>query len=190
NGWALACMAPPVGLRPPDGAMQAFLIQIAARSHPDRRAAANVGTPHTSADAFRSPTSTRPSRSKPLPPRRKIEHVRDRDGAPIVRVALPCGASAKTDPKSFAALEAEGVSLNWTFNENGQRSRAYVRVGMLNAAGTRNNLATVARLITQAPPGSVVHYRDGDPLNLRRDNLKVLGAVHDDQGASAQAGEA
>ena len=32
-------MAPPVGLRPPDGAMQAFLILIAARSHPDRRAA-------------------------------------------------------------------------------------------------------------------------------------------------------
>ncbi|MCB4825470.1 DEAD/DEAH box helicase, partial [Roseicella aerolata] len=52
NGWALACMAPPVGLRPPDGAMQAFLIQIAARSHPDRRAARGALDPGAGSIGF------------------------------------------------------------------------------------------------------------------------------------------
>jgi hypothetical protein len=109
-------------------------------------------------------------------PKRPILWTRDRDGTAIVRIELPSGATAKTDADSYRALIEAGVSPNWTFNLNGPRTTGYVRVSMTGANIRPGKLATVARLIMQAPPGSVVHYRDGDRFNLRRDNLQVLGA--------------
>jgi hypothetical protein len=46
------------------------------------------------------------------------------------------------------------------------------RRAALPTPGTR--FAILSRLITNAPPGNVVTYRDGNPLNLTIANLHIL----------------
>lgn len=89
------------------------------------------------------------------------------EGRRCVRVPLASGKGhAELFAKSFDTLTAAGFSPLWSLNSNGN-GRAYVK------ARTTNNQRTVARLITQAGPGQQVDYLDGNPLNLRLDNLKV-----------------
>jgi len=96
----------------------------------------------------------------------------DRDGRPIVRVPLPDGRYVKLFPRHYARLQRMGVGLNWFVNGNGT-GRFYVRVRLDLGTGRSNN-AQLARLITcPGKPGAAVTYRDGDPLNLRLDNLEV-----------------
>lgn len=137
----------------------------------------NTSTQGVSGAPFRSSPASRPTCAPALPPKRSVEWTRDRDGTAIVRVELPNGDIAKTDAESFRALMLTGVSPNWTFNLDGRREIGYVRVPMSGENARRGNLATVARLIMQAPPGSIVHYLDRDHFNLRRDNLKVFGGT-------------
>jgi hypothetical protein len=95
---------------------------------------------------------------------------------------------AKILREDFDALLAAGYSSSWTFNAADSRSKyRYVRCGVWKRRG---QLASVARLILNSPRGRVVKHRDGDRLNLRRDNLflatgKAPGATMKDGNTDA-----
>ncbi len=66
----------------------------------------------------------------------------------------------------LARLEQQGFGLRWYFNRASGKS--YVSTAERFHKGGN---AQVARLISGAPKGLVVRYRDQDPRNLRRENL-------------------
>lgn len=93
-------------------------------------------------------------------------YSQDRDGRDIVLVPLANHAQpAKLLKEDFERLTDCGLGTAWTFNDNG-KGNAYVRT---HAPG--RNLITVARAIVEIGRGRRVHYRDGNRLNLRSDNL-------------------
>ncbi|MDK9726195.1 MAG: HNH endonuclease [Sterolibacteriaceae bacterium MAG5] len=101
---------------------------------------------------------------------REVRHTTDHDGKPIVLVQLGNKpALAKLLRDDFEAMQAAGFTDQWFVNDNGT-GNAYVRC---TGADIRGGIATVARLIMEPPKGFQVRYRDGDRLNLRRDNLKL-----------------
>lgn len=106
------------------------------------------------------------TRKKP----RHVRHTTDQDGKPIVLVPLGNKpARAKLLKKDFESIIQAGYTDQWFINDNGS-GNAYVRC---RASEVRGNVATVGRLIAAPPKGYQVRYRDGDHLNLRRDNLKL-----------------
>lgn len=109
-----------------------------------------------------------------LEPNRAPLHFVAPGGGRCVRVPLARhDASAIVDADDYNRLIAQGVSPHWCVNLDGSKTRRYVRVTI---AG--DNVRTVARLITGAGRGERVHYRDGNPLNLRGDNLRVTKGGH------------
>ncbi len=91
-------------------------------------------------------------------------------GQPIVLVPLANHPKlARIDAKDFEMLLAEGYSDQWNFNRVGQ-AYGYVRCKNEKVKG---GLSTVARLVLGAGKKQVVHYRDGDRLNLCRSNLFI-----------------
>lgn len=101
--------------------------------------------------------------------RRKPFTTLDSGGRKVVIVPLAGGQSAKLFPDDFAAIRRAGFSDQWVFNLSG-RGHPYVRVGCARVSGS---LLSVARIILSPGHGKRVRYRDGNPLNLRRDNLYV-----------------
>ncbi len=94
----------------------------------------------------------------------------DADGTPVVRVPLAKERGvAVLHAEDFDELMRFGITARWYWNV-ASPGFAYVRCKPprnLNC-GT---LLSVSRLIMEALPGMCVRYRDGDRLNLRRDNL-------------------
>ncbi len=89
------------------------------------------------------------------------------EGRHCVRVPLAGDRGhAELYAEDMEALTTAGTSLRWSFNSSGN-GYAYVK------AATHNNMRTVARLLMQAGPGEQVDYLDGNPRNLRRDNLRT-----------------
>lgn len=94
-------------------------------------------------------------------------YTRDTDQREIALVPLANHYQpAKILKDDFIALVDAGYSANWTFNDNGSGLQ-YVRC----KDAKRGNLSSVARLILTPPRNRVIKYRDGNHLNLRRDNL-------------------
>lgn len=92
--------------------------------------------------------------------------AKDRDGKDIVRIPLANHPEpAKLLKDDFERLTSMGLTTAWTLNSNGQ-GHSYVR-----CAAPGRNLITVARAICDVGRGRRIHYRDGNRLNLRRDNL-------------------
>lgn len=79
---------------------------------------------------------------------------------------------AVVDEDAFDWLCDVGLFRAWTLNcSNASKPQwSYVRT-TLPGLGLRS----VAQLIAQAPGGTGVSYRDGNPLNLRRENLDIRG---------------
>ena len=123
-----------------------------------------IPTPHTKAIA--APMARRP-------PRRPIYRTTDdRSGDPIVCVPLPDGTrEAVCDAADYDALAARGLVSGWTYNSAGRRGYGH---GYVRCRCTRlgRSLETVARLIVDVGSGYMIRYRDGNPLNLRRHNLR------------------
>lgn len=107
---------------------------------------------------------------------------RDPDGTPCVRIPLSDGRNfAELYADDYQALLERGITGNWQHNVPNRISRrshrSYVQCHVpLNGrarSGGRMTAVTVARLIANAPKGRKVYYRDGNTLNLRRDNLRL-----------------
>lgn len=92
----------------------------------------------------------------------------DETGNPVAYVQLAKERGcALIDAADLKTLEAQGFTLNWTWNVSGG-GYGYVR------AQSPRNLVTVARQIMQPPPGHQVRCRNGDRRDLRRSNLIVV----------------
>lgn len=87
----------------------------------------------------------------------------------VVNVTLACGKVALIDLPDFNAIMRQGFSNQWWLHSNG-RGRAYVRTTRNDAPGV---VATIGRLVTGGQFGTHVRYINKDPLDLRRNNLKV-----------------
>lgn len=88
-----------------------------------------------------------------------------------MNVPLPCGRVALLLTTSYQRLQRLGVTDQLVWNANGGGDRGYVRCGYSDAYG---NLMTPARFIAGAGKGWIVRYRDGNSLNLRDDNLRLV----------------
>lgn len=136
------------------------------------------------------PTSTVPSA---LP---RARHKRRQSG----RAALPKKTPVRrVDGGASVVVALHGIHGRgwWMILDAGDWQRIKTTIGdvwVLNCDGRRNYYvrrsaraiganawqpgdcptATLARILTEAPPGMVVLYRDGNPLNLRRANLEVV----------------
>ena len=95
------------------------------------------------------------------------EFYTDADGRKLARVPLAHRSEcAVLDYEDFGELLERGYSTQWHFNHNGKPHMRYVRCG-----GDEVRLTAVARLILGAGPRTHISYKDGDRLNLRRENL-------------------
>lgn len=70
----------------------------------------------------------------------------------------------------------------WGINVSGTGRHFQVRCGAARVAGLAKQpgdrpTATLARILMNAKRGEVVRYRDGNALNLRRENLEVVSRV-------------
>lgn len=109
--------------------------------------------------------------------RRKPILATDQYGRRYLKVPLDDAHSA------FALIDETGLeqvrtagALGALFtNSNGKAAnvaRQYVRAAITSGKG--GTLVQVARLVTGAQPGEVVRYANGDTLDLRADNLRVM----------------
>jgi hypothetical protein len=106
-------------------------------------------------------------------PRREPVFTTDEDGQRIVRVPLNLpGAVATVAEDDFVRLRANGFTDQWTTWHDGRSGCSYVVLGV---TGLRGSILWVSRLIAEAGRGQRVGFRDGNRLNLRRDNLVVTG---------------
>jgi hypothetical protein len=102
----------------------------------------------------------------------------DAQGHKMARISLAnselCAILYKED---FGELLERGFSMLWKLNAGGVGRPPYVR-----CTGPNGVNPIVARLIAGAGPGTQVHYRDRNRLNLRSENLRVQkggNAKHD-----------
>ena len=107
------------------------------------------------------------------PIRRKPYFTNDTTGHAIVLVPLANHPEpAIIDPSDFERLHTLGIGDQWTRNCDGKgRGRGYVRCKGPHGIG----LITIARIVAGAGAGENVKYSDGDSLNLRADNLVLVG---------------
>ena len=101
---------------------------------------------------------------------RTITRTFDEDGREIVLV--PLGREMKYHAKlyndDYERLLQLGVTGKWNTHDNGD-GRLYVTV---RSKINRHHII-VARLIANPLPGYSVYYKNGDTLDLRRDNLEI-----------------
>jgi hypothetical protein len=102
-------------------------------------------------------------------PNRVILHTVDEGG---LRVALvPLGrkgekGSAIILEDDLAYLESLGLSMRWNRNSGSG-------VVVAPAGGSTGGSVQVSRVLLDLGPGQNVRYRNGDPTDLRRENLDI-----------------
>lgn len=118
--------------------------------------------------------------------RREPRFTIDPDGQKVVLVPLAnYPAPARILLKDFEALARAGVSDQWTLNGDGRHR--YVRC---HADRPGRPLLTVARCVARAGAKEVVRYQDGNPLNLRSDNLVMASGRAKGRERAVMNGEA
>ena len=91
-----------------------------------------------------------------------ITHFKDGDLTPMVSVPLTnVNESAILYQDDFDLLMSLGLDARWRLNAN-----------LVIARG--NGQIPVARVIADSKKGEKVQYEDGNPLNLRRENLLTV----------------
>ncbi len=103
-------------------------------------------------------------------PKRPPVYSIDTDGTPIALIPLATGGSATIDATDLDQLLRQGLTPNWTLNDNGS-GWGYVR------AKSPDNLVSIAREIMRPRAGDCVKYRNGNRRDLRRSNLYVVGGA-------------
>jgi hypothetical protein len=99
----------------------------------------------------------------------KREYKTQKIGLGEIVVTVPLGPNGKhgeciLDKSDMDSLLTMGVSTNWT-----------VTKGYVTASGkSSNNHVLIARVLTGASHGERVRFLDGNKLNLRRHNLKLV----------------
>lgn len=107
---------------------------------------------------------------------RTITYSRDPSGREVAHVPLARRSeTAAIYRDDLERLTTSGVPFPWYLNT--ARCCSYVSAYDPDHLGKNQ---TVARRLIDAPKGRIVKYRDGDRLNLRRDNLYLT------EGASAK----
>lgn len=106
------------------------------------------------------------------------DYFADADGRRLVRIAVHGSESpAITEAVLFDnAQRRHGLTGN-LYMTGGRRR--YVHAWL----GDRSAHTTTARLLIDCPKGYRVHYRDGNPLNLLPENLRLVAPWADDQTA-------
>ena len=83
---------------------------------------------------------------------------------------------ATLDSPIWCDLMEGGANAAWFYNYKGaDRKAGQVRMNVPLAGGKGTSNATIARIIVNAKPGQQARTRDGNPLNLRRSNLYIVG---------------
>lgn len=87
---------------------------------------------------------------------------------------------ALLDGSDYDALLGAGVVGVWHLSTSATNAKRYVRAYLANPVG---RAVTVARVLLGAGDGECVRYLDGNPLNVRRANLRLVrhgvGVHHD-----------
>ncbi|WP_296201619.1 hypothetical protein [uncultured Hyphomicrobium sp.] len=101
---------------------------------------------------------------------RPIEQVQE-GGRLVAKVQLGRDPSLKAEiyQDDLEFLEKLGLSLNWTALK--MSGAIYVTANAKNTAGGK---VLVARVLLDAGPGQMIRYADKNPLNLRRENLRIV----------------
>lgn len=112
---------------------------------------------------------------------RPVRIANDRDRGSIVYVPLARDGKneAVLDLDDYNELIGLGVYQNWQ-----------LRGGQVGARGPDGITLLIGRVLTDAKPGQRVIFRDGNCLNLRRDNLDLSEggfAIHHDRARLDQA---
>ncbi len=103
------------------------------------------------------------------PPRREPVRMLDKYGRQVVCVPLAKGLGpAVVDAADYDTLMRLGLSSQWLVNGP---APGYVRAPVNGALGS---LVGVSRIIMVAGAGRRVRYLDRNPLNLRRNNLRLV----------------
>lgn len=98
---------------------------------------------------------------------RELRYWTDKAGIELVSLKLGnVDQEAVLLRSDFEALQKIGLSYSWSLTDTG-----YVIASERNAKGRQ---VTVSRCILGAGPGQTVRFRDGDKLNLRRENLVLI----------------
>lgn len=104
------------------------------------------------------------------------EFTTDVDGQEVVHVPLANSQQRATlYAEDYRRLMAAGFSRFWKYIQTGN-GHAYPALNAYTSDG-HNREVTVARLITGAGRGQRVRTVDGNPLNLRTDNLEFVPGV-------------
>ncbi len=99
-----------------------------------------------------------------------VQHIIDRDGASIVLVPVHgLKEPAKVRADDFERLTRAGYPPRFMHVKNG-KGQSYVRVCHPTLM---HGQETVARLVADVAKWQQVRYRDGNRMNLRRENLYV-----------------
>lgn len=124
-------------------------------------------------DNTNNDTTGSTSGAKQRDAKRSPNRSTDAEGKPIVRMPLANSDDFATlDAADFDRLVEQGIGLNW-FGNKSRGDRMYARVHTERHDGTRN-VETVQRLIMQAGRLDTVLVRNGNTLDLRRRNLKMV----------------
>lgn len=105
----------------------------------------------------------------------------ENSGTVIIAVPLIDSHSGETfwaelDLRNWLRLMEMGAEGAWFFDRKGRdRPDGQVRTNAPVRSGTSNKNVTIARLITNAKPGQQARTLDRNPLNLRQDNLNLIG---------------
>ncbi|WP_313031158.1 hypothetical protein [Brucella sp.] len=96
----------------------------------------------------------------------------DAYGKQVLKVPLDdAGADfALIDAADYQRLIDSGITPNWFKNGDGQ-GRTYVRAGLWRDG--KGTVIQIARAVLKAEGRRVVHYLNGDSLDLRMSNLRL-----------------
>ncbi|TYR33703.1 hypothetical protein FY036_06505 [Mesorhizobium microcysteis] len=100
---------------------------------------------------------------------RAITHIVDEDSNPVALVPLGRKGEKGTAiilDEDLALLESLGLSMRWN---------RHTRTGIVVAptSASSGGSVQVARVLLDLGPGQNIRYRNGDPTDLRRDNLEI-----------------